>query len=110
MKNHALNKWMIQRISAVALLPLLLFFLYSLINLVNQDYTGALDFFDNYLPIIIFTLFLILSAVHFRLGLNEIIEDYVEDERLKNIINKVITLYSTILPIIGVISLIKIIL
>jgi succinate dehydrogenase / fumarate reductase membrane anchor subunit len=110
MKNHALNKWMIQRISAVVLLPLLLFFLYSLINLVNQDYNGALDFFDNYLPIIIFTLFLILSGVHFKLGLNEIIEDYVQDERLKNILNKVIMLYSTILPIIGVISLIKIIL
>ena len=61
MKNHALNKWMIQRISAIVLLPLLLFFLYSLINLVNQDYTGALDFFDSYLSIIIFTLFLIYS-------------------------------------------------
>ncbi|MEI6170390.1 MAG: succinate dehydrogenase, hydrophobic membrane anchor protein [Pseudomonadota bacterium] len=110
MKNHALNKWMIQRITAVILLPLLLFFLYSLINLVNQDYTGALDFFDNYLPIIIFTLFLIFAGLHFKLGLNEIIEDYVQDERLKSILNRVITLYSAILPVIGVISLIKIIL
>jgi succinate dehydrogenase / fumarate reductase membrane anchor subunit len=110
MKNHALNKWMIQRITAVILLPLLLFFLYSLINLVNLDYTGALDFFDNYLPIIIFTLFLIFAGLHFKLGLNEIIEDYVQDERLKSILNRVITLYSAILPVIGVISLIKIIL
>jgi len=110
MKNHALNKWMIQRITAVILLPLLLFFLYSLINLVNQDYTGALDFFDNYLPIIIFTLFLIFAGLHFKLGLNEIIEDYVQDERLKSILNRVITLYSAILPVIGFISLIKIIL
>jgi len=110
MKNHALNKWIIQRITAVILLPLLLFFLYSLINLVNQDYTGALDFFDNYLPIIIFTLFLIFAGLHFKLGLNEIIEDYVQDERLKSILNRVVTLYSAILPIIGVISLIKIIL
>jgi len=108
MKNHALNKWMIQRISAVILLPLLLFFLYS--NLVNQDYTGALDFFDNYLPIIIFTLFLIFAGLHFKLGLNEIIEDYVQDERFKSILNRVVTLYSAILPIIGIISLITIIL
>jgi succinate dehydrogenase / fumarate reductase, membrane anchor subunit len=54
MKNHALNKWMIQRVSAVVLIPLLLFFLYSLVDLVNEDYTGALDFFDNYLSITIF--------------------------------------------------------
>jgi succinate dehydrogenase / fumarate reductase membrane anchor subunit len=110
MKNHALNKWMIQRISAIVLLPLLLFFLYSLINLVNQDYTGALDFFDSYLSIIIFTLFLIFSGLHFKLGLNEIIEDYVQDERFKSILNKVVFLYSAVLPIIGIISLITIIL
>jgi succinate dehydrogenase / fumarate reductase membrane anchor subunit len=110
MKNLALNKWMIQRISAIVLLPLLLFFLYSLINLVNQDYTGALDFFDSYLSIIIFTLFLIFSGLHFKLGLNEIIEDYVQDERFKSILNKVVFLYSAVLPIIGIISLITIIL
>jgi succinate dehydrogenase / fumarate reductase membrane anchor subunit len=110
MKNHALNKWMIQRISAVVLLPLLLFFLYSLINLVNQDYTDALDFFDSYLPIIIFTLFLLFSGLHFKLGLNEIIEDYVQDERFKSILNKVAFLYSAVLPIVGIISLITIIL
>ncbi len=48
------NKWIIQRVSAVLLMPLLLFFLYSLVDLVNKDYTGALDFFDNYFSIIIF--------------------------------------------------------
>ena len=110
MKNHALNKWMIQRISAIVLLPLLLFFLYSLINLVNQDYTGALDFFDSYLSIIIFTLFLIFSGLHFKLGLNEIIKDYVQDESFKSILNKVVFLYSAVLPMVGIISLIAIIL
>ena len=110
MKNHALNKWMMQRISAIVLLPLLLFFLYSLINLVNQDYTGALDFFDSYLSIIIFTLFLIFSGLHFKLGLNEIIEDYVQDESFKSILNKVVFLYSAVLPMVGIISLIAIIL
>ena len=110
MKNHALNKWMIQRISAIVLLPLLLFFLYSLINLVNQDYTGALDFFDSYLSIIIFTLFLIFSGLHFKLGLNEIIEDYVQDESFKSILNKVVFLYSAVLPMVGIISLLAIIL
>jgi len=44
------------------------------------------------------------------LGLNEIIEDYIQDERLKANLNKVIILYSAVLPIIGIISLIKIIL
>jgi len=109
-KNHALNKWIIQRVSAIALIPLLLFFLYSLVDLVNQDYTGALDFFDNYLSITVFTLFLIFAGLHLKLGLGEIVEDYIQDERLKGILNKLIILYSAILPVVGIVSLIIIIL
>ena len=109
-KNHALNKWIIQRVTAIALIPLLLFFLYSLVDLVNQDYTGALDFFDNYLSITVFTLFLIFAGLHLKLGLGEIVEDYIQDERLKGILNKLIILYSAILPVVGIVSLIIIIL
>ena len=110
MKNHALNKWIIQRVSAVLLMPLLLFFLYSLVDLVNKDYTGALDFFDNYFSIIIFTLFLIFAGLHLKLGLGEIIEDYIQDERLKGVLNKIIILYSAVLPVVGIVSLIIVIL
>ena len=110
MKNHALNKWIIQRVSAVVLMPLLLFFLYSLVDLVNKDYTGALDFFDNYFSIIIFTLFLIFAGTHLKLGLGEIIEDYIQNESMKGILNKIIMLTSAILPLVGIVSLIIIIL
>ena len=110
MKNHALNKWIIQRVSAVLLMPLLLFFLYSLVDLVNKDYTGALDFFDNYFSIIIFALFLIFAGLHLKLGLGEIIEDYIQDKRLKGVLNKIIMLYSAVLPVVGIVSLIIVIL
>lgn len=110
MKNRALNKWFMQRASAVILIPILLFFLYSLINLVNEDYTGALHFFDNYLSIIFFVLFLIFAGLHLKLGINEIVEDYIQNPNLKSILNKIIMIYSAIFPIIGIISLLKIIL
>ena len=110
MKNHALNKWVLQRLSAIVLIPLLLFLLYSLVDLVNQDYTGALDFFDSYLSIAIFILFLIFAGTHLKLGLGEIIEDYIQNESMKGILNKIIMLTSTILPLVGIVSLIIIIL
>ena len=85
-------------------------FLYSLVDLVNKDYTGALDFFDNYFSIIIFTLFLIFAGLHLKLGLGEIIEDYIQDQRLKRFLNKITMLYSAVLPVVGIVSLIIIIL
>ena len=70
----------------------------------------ALDFFDNYLSITVFTLFLIFAGLHLKLGLGEIVEDYIQDERLKGILNKLIMLYAAILPVVGIVSLIIIIL
>ena len=110
MKNHALNKWLIQRVSAIVLIPLLLFLLYSLVDLVNQDYTGALDFFDSYLSTAIFALFLIFAGTHLKLGLGEIIEDYIQHKNMKNTLNRIIMLISAILPLVGIVSLIIIIL
>ena len=58
----------------------------------------------------IFTLFLIFTGLHLKLGLGEIVEDYIQDERVKGILNKLIMLYSAILPVVGIVSLIIIIL
>ena len=57
-----------------------------------------------------FTLFLIFAGLHLKLGLGEIIEDYIQDERIKLILNKIIMLYSAILPVVGIVSLMIIIL
>ncbi len=69
-----------------------------------------MDFFDSYLSIAIFTLFLIFASTHLKLGLGEIIEDYIQNEIMKGILNKIIMLTSAILPLVGIVSLIIIIL
>jgi succinate dehydrogenase / fumarate reductase membrane anchor subunit len=48
--------------------------------------------------------------LHLKLGLGEIIEDYIQDERLKGVLNKIIMLYSAVLPVVGIVSLIIVIL
>ncbi|NDF57966.1 MAG: succinate dehydrogenase, hydrophobic membrane anchor protein, partial [Proteobacteria bacterium] len=57
-----------------------------------------------------FTLFLIFAGLHLKLGLGEIIEDYIQEEGLKGTLNKLIMLTSAILPVIGIVSLVIIIL
>ena len=69
-----------------------------------------MDFFDSYLSIVIFTLFLIFAGTHLKLGLGEIIEDYIQQENMKNILNRIIMLTSAILPLVGIVSLTIIIL
>ncbi len=45
MKNIAVTKWILQRITAVILLPLLVWFLSFFVGLVQKDYQTVLGFF-----------------------------------------------------------------
>ena len=60
MKNIAVTKWILQRVSAVILLPLLLWFLFIFLNLVKQDYQNIVLFFQDDIKFIITLVFLII--------------------------------------------------
>ena len=46
MSNLVVKKWLLQRITAVILVPLLLWFLYIFVGLVQKDYQSIIVFFD----------------------------------------------------------------
>ena len=64
MKNIAVTKWILQRVSAVILLPLLLWFLFIFLKLVKQDYQNIVLFFQDDIKFIITLVFLIISFFH----------------------------------------------
>ena len=47
MRNIAVTKWILQRVTAVILLPLLIWFLSVFIGLVQKDFTTVIIFFKN---------------------------------------------------------------
>lgn len=74
--------WM-QRVTAIANIPLVLFFIFSLVTHIGADHAAMVAFLGT--PwISVIMLLLILSAVwHMRLGLQVVIEDYVHGEAAK---------------------------
>ena len=72
-----------QRLTAIANVPLTLFLVISLIRYAGADYASVTAFL-SYPIVAILMLLLVLSAViHMRLGMQVIIEDYVDNEGLK---------------------------
>jgi len=47
MRNVAVTKWILQRVTAVILLPLLIWFLSVFIGLVQKDFATVINFFEN---------------------------------------------------------------
>tara|TARA_R110000824_G_scaffold118960_10_gene271763 strand:- start:20858 stop:21247 length:390 start_codon:yes stop_codon:yes gene_type:complete len=77
--DHAL-----QRASALAIAPLAIFFIVSVVALTGAEYDVARAYLAN--PLVSIILIALISAVviHMRIGVKIVIEDYVHSEGLKH--------------------------
>jgi succinate dehydrogenase / fumarate reductase membrane anchor subunit len=106
MSNMVVKKWLLQRITAVMLVPLLVWFLSVFIGLVQKDFQSIILFFKDNVNFVLSIIFLIIVFSHMKLGMGEIFEDYIQDNRYKSVANLIITALATILPLITIVSLV----
>ena len=101
----ASRKWIFQRVSALITAPLIVWFLLSLISLSTSDYNSVVIFFSKPLYLSLTIILLIAGFFHAKIGLSEIFEDYIQDEKIKNVANLLSFLLSIIVPSITIILL-----
>ena len=101
----ASRKWLFQRISALIVAPFIIWFLISLISLSTGDYSSVVNFFSKPLFLFLTIILLIMGFFHAKIGLGEIFEDYIRDEKIKNVANLLTFLMSIIIPSITIILL-----
>ena len=102
---NASRKWILQRISALLVAPLIVWFCVSLISLSTSSYEEVMNFFGNSMFSWLTIILLVAGFFHGKIGLNEIFEDYIENEKIKNVVNLLTFLLSTIVPLITIILL-----
>ena len=81
--REGVHHWWAQRMSAVALLPLSLWFIYSLITLTGSDYASFHSWMSEFGNAVFTVLFVVAMFHHAQLGLTVVIEDYVHSELWK---------------------------
>ena len=72
-----------QRMTAVALVPLVLFFIGLVISLNGASFAEVRAALSHPLTAIVMALFVLTGVYHMRLGMQVIIEDYVHGEGMK---------------------------
>jgi succinate dehydrogenase / fumarate reductase membrane anchor subunit len=75
--------WWAQRVSAVALIPLTLWFMFSLLTLPARDYATVKAWLSFPMSSFLAVLLVAVSAYHSYLGTHEVIEDYVHSAGMK---------------------------
>ena len=95
----ATKKWIFLKVSSVVLVPLMLWFLFNLVSFYDKSYEEVLLFFTSQPTKFIFSLFIIFAYFHSALSISEVFEDYIGNEKLKNVANKLLYLSAIVIPI-----------
>ena len=101
--NSATKKWIFLKISSTILLPLMIWFITSLISIFDKDYIEVVNFFTTQPSKFLFSSLLVFAYFFSALSISEIFEDYIQDEKIKNAANKVLNIFAIIIPLITII-------
>ena len=104
---NATKKWIFLKISSVILIPLMLWFLFNLVSIYDKTYEEVLLFFTSQPSKLLFSFFIIFAYFFSSLSISEVFEDYIEDEKLKNVANKSLYFFAIIIPILTILLLFK---
>ena len=95
----ATKKWIFLKISSAILVPLMIWFLFNLTSFYDKTYDEVLLFFVSQPTKFLFSLFVIFAYFYSALSISEVFEDYIENEKLKYVANKLLYLFAIIIPI-----------
>ena len=104
---NATKKWIFLKISSIILIPLMVWFIINLVSIYEKDYIVIVSFFSTQPSKFLTSLLMIVAFFHSSLSISEIFEDYIHDEKIKNIANKALYTFSIIVPLIIIMVLLN---
>jgi len=81
--KEGVGHWWRQRVTALALVPLTLWFVIAVIGLVGADRAAVVAWVKSPLPALMLVLLLVTTFYHAALGLQVVIEDYIHGEAMR---------------------------
>ena len=103
----ATKKWIFLKISGAILVPFMLWFLISLISIYDQEYIDIVNFFTNTTSKFLFSIFIIDAYFFSALSISEVFEDYIVNDKIKNVANKLLYTSAVVIPLITIILISK---
>jgi succinate dehydrogenase / fumarate reductase membrane anchor subunit len=80
----------------------MIWFILNFVSIYENDYQTVLLFFTQQPTKILFSIFIVIAFFFSALTISEIFEDYIKDQKIKNVANKVLNIFAIIIPLITI--------
>ncbi len=107
-KSTAPRQWKLQRLSAIALFPLSVWFLVSMAMLAGADFGAIITWVKNPFVTVALVLFLGLVFFHLKLGVHEVVEDYAKSGTAKTTLLFLNAAFAWVFGLLSIISILRI--
>jgi len=106
--KEGVHHWWMQRLTALALVPLTLWFVVSVASMAGMDHAAATAWIAS--PSVAIALVLLIGATfyHAQLGVQVVVEDYIHNEGLKLAVLVLVKFASIILSVAAIFAVLKI--
>ena len=105
--NISTKKWIFLKISSIALIPLMLWFILNFVSIYDKGFIEIVEFFSNKISKLLFSLFIIFGFFFSALSISEVFEDYIDENNLKNVANRLLYLSAIVFPFFTLLVLFK---
>ena len=100
---NATKKWIFLKISGATLIPLMAWFIINFISIYDQEYLSIVNFFTNPLSRLLFGIFIVNAYFFSALSISEVFEDYIVNDKIKSVANKLLYVSAVVIPLITII-------
>ena len=106
--EHGVGHWVAERASAIFLIPLMVFFLASIVAYAGADYPTMIAYLAHPVVTVAMIFFVTASLYHMTLGLGVITEDYIAKTSTRIFLKLVINFLAIVVGLASVLALLRI--
>jgi len=105
--DHSTKKWLLMKSSSIILIPLMFWLIINLVSIYDGEYIDIISFFSKTYSKILYSLFVITAFSFFSLTISEVLEDYIKDEKTKNVATKMLYMFAIVMSLMTILSIFK---
>jgi len=106
--KEGVHHWWMQRLTSVALVPLTVWFVVSLLSLPSLDHATVSAWIGQLWTAVFLILLVLTGAWHSQLGARVVVEDYVHESGARTLVLTLITFFHVVVAVAGVLAILKV--